>query len=238
LAKPTKSWLIPFAATIIVTVTLATSASAKSANPSVLCEYAALRQERVHRIPSRLLHAIAIAESGRWNKMRKENAAWPWTVTSGGNGRYFPTKSAAIRAVRRLQSRGVRNIDVGCMQVNLRYHPDAFKSLNEAFDPISNAGYAADFLARLRQEKRSWVQAVKHYHSATRELHTPYRAKVYKIWRAERRKVRNEQTAKAHKIRQRNSARYSRADRILAQNSNTAKRFLWLDRTTQRLLGK
>lgn len=237
MANPARTWSKQLAIAIIAIVASSPPLSAKLSKLSDLCEDAALHQERLHRIPSQLLHAIAIAESGRWNKKQKENAAWPWTVTSGGKGRYFGTKNAAIRAVKRLQSRGVRNIDVGCMQVNLRYHPNAFNSLNEAFDPISNARYAAEFLARLRQEKRSWVQAVKHYHSATRELHTPYRTKVYKIWRAERRKVRNQQIAKERQIRRRNAARYSRVDRILAQNSAAERRFLWLDRTTRRLLG-
>ena len=121
------------------------------------------------------------------------------------------------------------------MQVNLRYHPAAFKSLDEAFDPTANARYAGRCLAQLRQEKRSWVQAVKYYHSATRSLHIPYRAKVYKIWRAERRKARNERIAKQRENRRRNAARYSRAERILAQNSVSAKRLDWLDRTTRRL---
>jgi len=222
----------------MLTVTLSAFASTKPINSNTLCERAALHQERIHRIPSQLLHAIAITESGRWNKARKENTAWPWTVTSGGKGLYFPTKRAAINAVKRLQNQGIRNIDVGCMQVNLKYHPNAFNSLGEAFDPTFNARYAAGFLTDLRREKRSWMQAVKHYHSATRELHTPYRAKVYRIWHAERRKVRNEQIAKARDIRRRNAARHSRVDRILAQNSATASQFLWLDRTTRRLLGK
>ena len=63
------------------------------------------------------LRAISIAESGRWLRSRKATLAWPWTVTSGGKGTYYKSKSAAIRAVRKLQRRGVRNIDVGCMQV-------------------------------------------------------------------------------------------------------------------------
>ena len=231
----TQIWSIWFATVLMTVAAWGPSASAKAAIYPDLCERAVLHEERAQRIPSRLLHAISIAESGRWNKARKENVAWPWTVTSGGKGQYYPTKIAAIRAVQRLQRQRVRNIDVGCMQVNLRYHPKAFKSLDEAFDPTANARYAGRFLAQLRQEKRSWVQAVKHYHSATRSLHMRYRAKVYKIWRAERRKVRNERIAKQRENRRRNAARYSRAERILAQNSVSAKRLDWLDRTTRRL---
>ena len=35
--------------------------------------------------------------------------------------------------------RGVRQVDVGCMQINLQSHPHAFASLEDAFDPGSNA---------------------------------------------------------------------------------------------------
>ena len=207
----------------------------ESGKPEEICASLVRIQEQQDGIPLHLLGAISRAESGRWLNEKQANVAWPWTVTSGGKGQYYPTKIAAIRAVQRLQRQRVRNIDVGCMQVNLRYHPKAFKSLDEAFDPPANARYAGRFLAQLRQEKRSWVQAVKHYHSATRSLHIPYRAKVYKIWRAERRKARNERIAKQRENRRRNAARYSRAERILAQNSVSAKRLDWLDRTTRRL---
>ncbi len=238
MSNATQIWSIWFAAALMTVAAWGPPASAKAAISTDLCERSVLREERAQRIPARLLHAISIAESGRWNKARKENTAWPWTVTSGGKGQYYPTKIAAIRAVQRLQRQGVRNIDVGCMQVNLRYHPKAFQSLDEAFDPTANARYAGRFLAQLHQEKRSWVQAVKHYHSATRSLHMRYRAKVYKIWRAERRKARDERNVKQLENRRRNAARYSRADRILAQNSVSAKRLDWLDRTTRRLLDK
>ena len=38
--------------------------------------------------------------------------------------------------------RGVRLMDVGCMQVNLQMHPDAFPSLDAAFDPAAIRAHA------------------------------------------------------------------------------------------------
>ena len=99
-----------------------------------------------------------------------------------GQGRYFSTKTEALNHVRALQKRGVRNIDVGCMQVNLQYHGGNFDSLEDALDPVNNVAYATAFLVDLRQELHSWTKAVKHYHSATEARHIPYRAKVYDIW--------------------------------------------------------
>ena len=151
-----------------------------------LCAAAVSAKETQHKIPSRLLTAISLVESGRWNPRAQRSMAWPWTVHAQGKGRFFPSKRAAIAAVRALQKRGVRSIDVGCMQVNLRYHPEAFADLETAFDPASNVDYAADLLKRLRQEARSWTKAIAFYHSRTPKFNGPYRLKVFRAWREER----------------------------------------------------
>jgi hypothetical protein len=104
-----------------------------------------------------------------------------------GQGRYLPTKTAAIDEVRQLQARGIGNIDVGCMQVNLHHHPDAFFSLEQAFDPASNVAYAARFLRSLFADSGAWDEAAGRYHSATPELKDPYRDKVVQIWSREQR---------------------------------------------------
>ena len=147
-----------------------------------LCRAAVSRQERAHGVPDQLLSAISMVESGRWDEKKRAGIAWPWTVTSGGNGNFFPTKAAAIAEVRRLQAKGVRNIDVGCMQVNLKYHPKAFASLEEAFDPTSNAAYAADFLSRLYDGAGSWLEAAAAYHSVEPKEGDYYRRKVVRAW--------------------------------------------------------
>ena len=227
-----RTWTV---AAVVFAALSVSPAVSKPRDTTGLCQRATAGQEAARQIPRKLLHAISIAESGRWDKNRRENIAWPWTVTSGGKGRYLPTKQAAIRAVRKLKRQGVWNIDVGCMQINLKYHPTAFKSLDDAFDPAKNTAYAAEFLVKLRQDKRSWVQAVKHYHSATRALHNPYRAKVYKIWRAERRRTRNTQIAQERSLRKRNAARFDRAQRLLEDNRFSARRQNWLNKKTQAL---
>ena len=147
--------------------------------------------EQVTGIPAQLLAAIARVESGRMDERTREISAWPWAVMAEGKGRYLPSKAEAVNEVRRLQARGVRNIDVGCMQINLRYHGEAFQSLEEAFDPLTNVAYAAAFLNDLRQETRSWTKAVGHYHSRDRERSLRYRRKVREAWREERRRAKD-----------------------------------------------
>lgn len=150
--------------------------------PETVCASAVARQERLRNLPSRLLHAISLVESGRWSQERQVSFAWPWTVTSGANGNYFPTKEEAINEVHRLQAQGVRNIDVGCMQINLRYHPDAFTNLDEAFDPTINTSYAAEFLGQLYRNAGSWLTAAAHYHSMEPTEGSGYQQKVMKFW--------------------------------------------------------
>jgi hypothetical protein len=68
------------------------------------------------------------------------------------------------------------------MQVNLMYHPNAFASLEEAFDPGSNANYAAHFLNALYAGSKDWPTAVGAYHSETPALGEAYRVLVMARW--------------------------------------------------------
>jgi len=148
------------------------------------CATAIERAERVERIPQGLLSAIAFAESSRWDAESRSRVAWPWTINANGQGMYFQNKNQALTAVANLLDEGTRLIDVGCMQVNLHYHGDAFASLDEAFDPVANTRYAARFLRDLYAETGSWQDATMRYHSATPELGIPYRDRVMALWQS------------------------------------------------------
>ncbi len=154
---------------------------------SKLCTAPIADAERRHNIPGHLMTAVAVAESGRWSPEARATFAWPWTVTSGNRSWRPATKAEAVALVRRLRAEGVTNIDVGCMQVNLGWHPDAFPSLEAAFDPETNVAYAAALLAHHFEVRRSWSLAVGHYHSATPELRDRYRRKVMTLWNGVRR---------------------------------------------------
>ncbi|MBX9786858.1 MAG: lytic transglycosylase domain-containing protein [Alphaproteobacteria bacterium] len=140
------------------------------------------QHEKVHNIPEGLLHAISKVESGRKDSTG-HFVAWPWTVNSQGQSYYFPSKDAAITAVREMQRKGISSIDVGCMQVNLHHHPKAFTNLESAFDPAQNVAYAARFLTGLKKEHASWHKAVAHYHSANPIHHIPYQKNVMQTWK-------------------------------------------------------
>ncbi|WP_020591175.1 transglycosylase SLT domain-containing protein [Kiloniella laminariae] len=166
-------------------------ASQITANSDVCADIISQAEQR-ETIPLHLLRAISLVESGKWDKEKGARVAWPWTVMAEGKGRYLPTKQAAIAEVEKLKAKGVRNIDVGCMQVNLHHHAKAFPSLDDAFDPHKNVAYAASFLTRLRQDSPSWTAAVGRYHSNNQEFSTPYRKKVLTAWRNEKHRLNKE----------------------------------------------
>jgi len=153
--------------------------------------------ERDKGIPAHLLRSIALAESGRWDESSSRTVAWPWTINAAGVGHFFPSKQAAIAFVHKLRAKGVKSMDIGCMQVNLMWHPGAFSSLEEAFEPEKNVAYAASHLFDLKNERKTWTEAVGYYHSATPEHNQRYRAKVLKLWADVQRKPESTQLAAA-----------------------------------------
>lgn len=130
-------------------------------------------------IPPVILPAISRVESGRLDPRTARVRAWPWTINVDGVGTFFETKEDAVSTVRALQARGQKSIDVGCMQVNLMYHPAAFKDLDTAFDPPANTAYAARFLLVLHAQSHDWNLATAYYHSAEQERGEDYQRRVF-----------------------------------------------------------
>ncbi len=151
-----------------------------SSAPQSLCRAAIRQVEGVSGglLPDHLMAAIAHVESGRRDPQTGRFVPWPWTINAEGQGYFFETKAEAIAAVRDLQAKGVRSIDVGCMQINLMHHPNAFASLEQAFDPPANAAYGARFLVQLHDQSGDWRRATGLYHSATPNLAADYERQV------------------------------------------------------------
>jgi hypothetical protein len=163
--------------------------SPTASSPGEQCRTAIAAAERGHGVPPQLLAAIGQVESGRRDPATGLWGAWPWTINAEGQGYYFATKAEAIQTVEALRARGVRSIDVGCMQVNLMHHSAAFVSLDMAFEPAVNADYAARFLVQLYGQTGDWTHATANYHSANPDEGGPYAAKVTSVWPEEQRKA-------------------------------------------------
>jgi Transglycosylase SLT domain len=162
---------------------LALTTSAVMAETPDECAAPTARVERTYGIPEGLLDAISKVESGRRDGGRV--VAWPWTINVAGSGRVFPTKAEAMAAVGALQAAGARSIDVGCMQVNLQWHPQAFATLEQAFDPEANVAYAGRFLKGLYEATGQWPLAASYYHSQTPSLAAEYLGRLMAMWTGE-----------------------------------------------------
>ena len=147
---------------------------------SALCTEAIRVTEQRYGLPHGLLGSIAKVESGRPITAMGDVRAWPWTIDADGQGLFLDSKDAAVAWVRTAGTRGHTFIDVGCMQVDLAMHPNAFASLEQAFEPAANVDYAARYLHGLWQNEagEDWDIAVGLYHSHTPMLAADYRDRV------------------------------------------------------------
>lgn len=145
------------------------------------CRMASNQAERALHIPDGFLYAISRVESGKTDSDGRLSA-WPWTIMANGVGHYYDTKQQAVIAATEFRNEGIISIDVGCLQVNLQQHPDAFTTLDQAFDPVSNALYAGRFLNQMHDKMGSWPRAAAAYHSQTPGIGTPYQWKVLETW--------------------------------------------------------
>ena len=137
--------------------------------------------ERKLQLPKDSLHAISLQETGRKHSRHEINIVWPWTINVEGKGYHFRTKRDAIRFAKTQLRAGRESIDVGCMQINLKHHPRAFNSLEQAFSPKRNIAYGAMFLRQKYEQLGSWDKAIGHYHSAHGERAKNYQKSVSKI---------------------------------------------------------
>ncbi|HRO10630.1 transglycosylase SLT domain-containing protein [Amaricoccus sp.] len=154
-------------------------AAEPSADPSALCDAAIARGARRGGVPVEVLFAVALTETGQHRDGRMR--AWPWAINREGKGFWFKTREEALAFGRQSLAEGRPSFDVGCVQINYRWHGHAFPSLDDMFDPEWTATYAAQFLRTLYEERGSWSEAAGAYHSLTPDKAMTYRARFDRL---------------------------------------------------------
>jgi hypothetical protein len=91
----------------------------------------------------------------------------------------------------------VQNVDLGCMQINWRWHAAEFVDAASMMDPATNTRYSARFLRELHDRFGDWDSAVAAYHSADATRGAAYGRKV----EAARERFLAEQSAAAPALR-------------------------------------
>jgi Transglycosylase SLT domain len=148
-------------------------------DPANLCRDAALAASARTGVPADVLLAISLTETGR--RMKGELRPWPWAINHAGTGAWYETEAEAVAAIDALTAQGLRNFDVGCFQLNHRWHAAAFTSATDMIDPVRNADYAARFLLDHYHDTQDWGLAAAAYHSATPEYASQYQARFEAI---------------------------------------------------------
>jgi hypothetical protein len=146
---------------------------------AVLCEQAIVAGARRGGVPVEVLHAIALTETGR--KSGDRLRPWPWAINREGEGFWFASREEALAFAQASIAAGRPSFDVGCVQINYRWHGHAFPSIDAMLDPEWTATYAAQFLRTLYEERGSWSEAAGAYHSLTPDHAVPYRERFDRI---------------------------------------------------------
>ena len=147
---------------------------------SDVCALSVVRMEEKYALKAHLLETIASVETGVFDYESNKFVSWPWSVNVHGKGYRFATKEEAVQKVKELQAQGIRSIDVGCMQISLKFHGDSFESIEDAFSPEKNVEYSAQFLTKLYNQKGDWQKAAMAYHSKIPSHGQKYKTKLLK----------------------------------------------------------
>jgi soluble lytic murein transglycosylase-like protein len=123
------------------------------------CEREMARAAQAENIPLSVLYAVGLTETGQRGLLQ------PYAMNIDGAARVAQSLPEAAAMVRQAQARGAKLIDIGCMQINQRYHGAHFPSLEAMFDTRRNVAYAAHFLKELRAREPSWTLAVARYNA-------------------------------------------------------------------------
>jgi hypothetical protein len=141
-----------------------------------LCDAAARQAAAETGVPADLLLAITLAETGRTHNGRLQ--PWPWAANLEGRGHWFDSREALSAFAERSVAAGRTSIDIGCFQINWRWHGQHFDRPADLSDPLTGARHAARYLAALHREFGTWERATGAYHSRTPHLAARYGARV------------------------------------------------------------
>ncbi|WP_026600574.1 transglycosylase SLT domain-containing protein [Methylomonas sp. 11b] len=105
---------------------------------------------RRHRIDPYILYAVALMES-RKNGEQNRVMPWPWAINNAGNSFIPNSQQEAEVLLNQMLDQGKRNIDVGIMQVNLRWHGHRVAKPEQLLIPSINIEIGASVLSEAIQ---------------------------------------------------------------------------------------
>lgn len=140
-------------------------AGALAAPSAEVCEWAARQAAEEAGVPPDIMGALTLTETGR--RLDGVVRPWAWSANAEGEGTWFDDPASAVAFAEDRVAQGRTNLDIGCFQLNYRWHGENFSSVAQMFDPLENARYAARFVRQLYTETGDWRAAAGAFHSRT-----------------------------------------------------------------------
>lgn len=162
---------------ILFIVTIFSFSAAAHVAKDGQCMRAIYQTSKSLQIPVDVLGAVALTETGI--RKGKKFTPWPWALNVNGKGYIYKSREQAFLAARKFLGQGKTSIDMGCMQMNWRWHKNRFgASVNNALDPLKNVMAAGRFLKEHYKKYGNWTKAIGRYHSGTPQYASRYLKKA------------------------------------------------------------
>lgn len=139
--------------------TISSFTPSAAAAPANACEGEIVRAAKAYNVPVGILYAVGLTETGVKGSLQ------PYALNIEGKAIFAASRTEALAQFKQAREQGKTLIDLGCMQINHRYHGSAFRDVEAMLEPRLNVDYAARFLADLKRQHISWSMAVARYHA-------------------------------------------------------------------------
>jgi len=159
IGEEARTLLAPRVRALSATLAILFSSASPATEPDPACEREMTRAAEDYDVPLSVLYAVGLTETGNRGMLS------PYDINVEGRSIQSESLEQALDRVAEEQARGAKSIDIGCMQINRRWHAQNFRSLREMFDPVTNVRYAARFLRELKSREGSWTLAVARYNA-------------------------------------------------------------------------
>jgi hypothetical protein len=120
-----------------------------------------------YNLDPRNVYAIALKESGK--TVDGVFMPWPWTLNVRGNPKRFENPKQMEKALKGYLSAGIKNVDIGLMQINYYYNREAIEKLGGAeklVNPYANIRFACALLqSRKKRFKNDVDKMIASYFS-------------------------------------------------------------------------
>lgn len=137
----------------------------------------------IHQIDPDLILALSIIES-RNDDSSGWTSPWPWTLNINGVGVHYNSYDDAAMALIEALEKGITNIDIGPMQVNLKEHG------HRVDDPIDLLNIETNFYTGATILKEALISSpdnvivgLGRYHSWTPKKSKRFGLRLYKTWK-------------------------------------------------------